>query len=148
VIRKRTIPALAGLACAAFLGVTAPQPTRGAASEPGQEPPAQVTIPEAERLRQNPVPATTESIENGKLMFSSQCTMCHGKSGDGSGDLVARLKLEMPDLTDRGHMAGRTDGELFYTLTQGCQRMPGQKERLKDPVKWDLVNYVRTLAAK
>ena len=58
---------------------------------------------------------------------------------------MARLKLTMPDLTDQEAMGKRTDGELFYILTKGCGRMPAQEERLKDKVKWDLVNYVRTL---
>lgn len=104
-----------------------------------------LVIPDEAKQQQNPVAASAESIDYGKLIFSSQCAMCHGKAGDGTGDLVARLKLTMPDLTDQEAMGKRTDGELFYILTKGCGRMPAQEERLKDKVKWDLVNYVRTL---
>ena len=46
---------------------------------------AVLAIPDEERKRANPVPATAESIDNGKLLFSSQCAMCHGANGDGSG---------------------------------------------------------------
>jgi mono/diheme cytochrome c family protein len=104
-------------------------------------------IPGQESKRENPVDASKESIDYGELIFSSQCTMCHGKAGDGSGDLVERLELTMPDLTDATTMDTWTDGDLFYILTQGHERMPSQKDRLKDKVKWDIINYVRTFSS-
>ncbi|HXV76504.1 MAG TPA: c-type cytochrome, partial [Candidatus Polarisedimenticolaceae bacterium] len=48
-------------------------------------------IPEEARLANNPRPATPESVDNGKLIFASQCTMCHGVTGKGDGDLAGRL---------------------------------------------------------
>jgi cytochrome c5 len=110
-------------------------------------PKPKLVIPDEAKQMQNPVEATKESVDYGKLIFSSQCAMCHGKTGDGTGDLVGRLNLTMPDLSDAAELGKRTDGELFYIMTKGCQRMPAQEERLKDKVKWDLVNYIRTLPA-
>jgi len=140
---KCALPALGVLAGLAFLCVVvALSPAHG---QEGTTTRAPTRIPAAEKNRQNPVPATPESTENGKLLFSSQCTMCHGSAGDGSGVLVERLKLKMPDFTDADGMKERTDGELFYILTKGCGRMPGQEDRFEDEIKWNLVNYVRTL---
>ena len=102
-------------------------------------------IPDEARSRKNPQPATTQSVDSGRLLFASQCGMCHGKDGRGSGDLVERLSLEMPDLTDASLHGVWTDGQLFYVLSQGHGRMPAQ-ERFKEEFRWNLVNYVRTLA--
>lgn len=103
-------------------------------------------IPDEARKRTNPIPVTPETIEYGKLLYSSQCVMCHGASGDGTGDLVERLKLDMPDLTDAAAMTKRTDGDLFYILDVGHKRMPSQGKRLQEDGRWKIVSYVRTLA--
>jgi mono/diheme cytochrome c family protein len=110
-------------------------------------PPAPLDIPAAERDRANPVPPTEESLEYGRRIFESQCAMCHGKTGDGKGDLAPRLKVPVPDLSDPAEQKARTDGELFWVLSNGHGRMTGQGERLSDEVRWHLVNYMRTLAA-
>ncbi len=103
-------------------------------------------IPEDARKRANPHPANAQSLENGKLIFSSQCTMCHGKDGRGTGDLVERLSLKMPDFTNANWHAKWSDGALFYVIYNGHGDMPGQKERLPDETKWHLVNYVRSFS--
>jgi mono/diheme cytochrome c family protein len=104
-------------------------------------------IPEEARDRKNTRPATKESTDYGGLLFSSQCVMCHDKDGRGTGDLVERLSLEIPDLTDPSLHEKWTDGQLFYVLSHGHGRMPDQ-ERFKEEIRWDLVNYIRTLARK
>jgi mono/diheme cytochrome c family protein len=72
--------------------------------------------------------------------------MCHGADGRGSGDLVERLDLEIPDFTNAEWQKLWSDGSLFYVVTKGHGDMPGQKDRFDDKIKWDLVNYVRTFA--
>jgi mono/diheme cytochrome c family protein len=72
--------------------------------------------------------------------------MCHGAKGDGKGDLVPRLGLKMPDLSDPKLQAKRTDGEWFYIITQGHGQMPGEGDRLAATRKWQLINLMRTLA--
>jgi hypothetical protein len=57
-------------------------------------------IPDEEKRRKNPQEATPQSIANGKQIFSSQCAMCHGATGDGKGDLAARIGYKMADFTD------------------------------------------------
>ena len=133
----------AGCGCAMLLllaAVAVPSQT------PEQGADVSAPIPDAARARRNPQPASPESISNGKMVFSSQCTMCHGTKGDGQGDLVSRLKLTIPDFTDPGHQGSRTDGELFYILTHGHGRMRGEGDRLSDEIKWNLVNYIRSLS--
>jgi mono/diheme cytochrome c family protein len=102
-------------------------------------------IPEAERNRPNPIPATPESIESGKDLYSSQCAMCHGAAGNGKGELAGKLNLKVPDFTTSSAMKKRTDGELHYILTRGHGDMPAET-RMGEKELWDMINYVRSLA--
>lgn len=103
-----------------------------------------LVIPESESNRRNPRPANEESIDSGRNFYAS-CTMCHGETGDGTGWLAEKQGFSMPDFTDPEQLARRTDGDLFYILTKGHGDMPG-KERFDEQWRWDLVNYLRTLA--
>lgn len=105
------------------------------------------SIPAEAAQRKNPIRATAEAVENGGLVFSSQCTMCHGTTGKADGSLVARLKLTIPDFTDPTVRERRTDGELFYILTEGHGRMPGEGKRLSDETKWNMIHFIRSLSA-
>jgi len=105
-------------------------------------------IPEGARERPNPYARDPKSIEQGKLVFSSQCVMCHGADGRGTGDLVERLKLDIPDFTDAAWQKEWTDGGFFYVVDNGHGHMPGQQGRFEDDLKWHLVNYVRTFARR
>jgi len=109
---------------------------------------AEVTdvIPESARLRMNPVPPSDESLEHGLFLFSGQCVMCHGASGDGSGDLALRLSIKMPDFTHVKKSSERTDGELFYILTEGHGKMRGDGERFPEEWRWDVINAIREMA--
>ena len=72
--------------------------------------------------------------------------MCHGSDGRGTGDLVERLSLEMPDFTDAKWQSKWSDGAFFYVVSTGHGEMPGQGKRFQEERMWHLVNYVRTFA--
>lgn len=108
--------------------------------------PKPLVIPEEEKNRKNPIPANEESLEIGRKLYASQCALCHGEKGDGKGDLAADLKLSVPDFTTAEWKKKRTDGELFYILSIGHDRMPGQGDRLREVQRWHLVNFLRTFA--
>jgi len=105
-------------------------------------------VPESAKRIRNPVESTPDSVSNGKQIYSSQCVMCHGLGGNGKGDLGITLKYTIPDLTTREAQQARTDGEWFYILTHGHGDMIGEGERLSEKIRWDLVNYLRSLGPK
>src|SRR5260370_42620124 len=74
--------------------------------------------------------------------------MCHGKTGDGKGDLVADMKLEVRDWGDPGSLEKMTDGELFWVISNGKGKMPGEGDRTKERIRWNFVNLVRSFAKK
>lgn len=117
------------------------------AEKPAQAEPAKpLEIPEEEKARKTPVPTSPESAEAGRRLYRSQCAFCHGEKGDGRGEFAQELKLAVPDFTQAEQQKKRTDGDLFYIITEGHDRMPGQKARLRPEQKWHLINFIRSLA--
>jgi len=74
--------------------------------------------------------------------------MCHGKEGDGKGEIAKEMKLTMADFTHPDTLKERTDGEIFYIIKNGHNDMPAEGTRVKAEEAWDLVNYVRAFAKK
>ena len=103
--------------------------------------------PEAAKLA-NPVKSTPASIAQGKKLYDIDCEVCHGKDGDGKGDLAADMKVKLADYRDPAALKERTDGELFYIIKNGKGEMPSEGDRGKPEAMWNLVNYIRSLAKK
>jgi mono/diheme cytochrome c family protein len=109
-------------------------------------PPSYAAIPADAAKQANPVKSSPESLARAKKWWTIDCAMCHGKDGDGKGDLAASMKLQIADFTNPATLKDRTDGELFYIIKKGHDEMPPEGERVKPEENWDLVNYVRSLA--
>jgi hypothetical protein len=54
----------------------------------------------------------------------------------------------MHDWREPASLAGMTDGEIFYIIAKGKGKMPGEDNRLPDPMCWNLVNLVRHFAKR
>ena len=122
----------------------APGPTATTPAEPAG--PHVFTISAEDAARKNPVNFTDVSVERGKKIYVTQCAMCHGEKGDGKGEIVEEMGITPPDLTKPETLKKRTDGELFTIIGQGATVMPGQAKRLSDRHRWQIVNYLRSLA--
>jgi mono/diheme cytochrome c family protein len=135
-------------ALVALASVAAQSPEPSPAPDPAApESAVPAPIPDEARLRKNPRTATSESIGNGEEVYASRCVMCHGANGDGKGSLVGKLDVQIPDFSKPTTLSQRTDGDLFYIVTQGHGRMPASGTRLREDQEWDLVNFLRTLSA-
>lgn len=99
-----------------------------------------------ERERKNPIRFTDVSVARGKKVFLTQCTMCHGEKGDGTGDLAKQMNVNMPDLTKPDTLKNLTDGEVFKIIGVGNEVMPGQEKRMRDTQRWNIVNFLRSLS--
>ena len=106
------------------------------------------TIPVDAAKRENPVKSTEESLARGKKQYGYDCAMCHGKTGNGKGDVAVDMKLAMNDESNPSVLKDRTDGELFYIIQKGKDQMPPEGARVKEETIWDMVNYIRSLAKK
>ena len=109
-------------------------------------------LPEDADKTKNPTPATAESIERGKALYldkaKGNCIFCHGETGAGNEANFPKLRRKPADLTNKERMTSMTDGEVFWKITKGIRGiMPaGEKKMPEATERWDVVNYVRTLA--
>ena len=138
----KTLPILSGLLLFVLWGVAqeAPKPADASSSISA--------IPVDAAQKTNPIKPTAESLARGKRQFGYDCAMCHGKAGDGTGDVAADMKLKMKNHTDPTTLKNLTDGELFYIIQKGKDQMPPEGDRVKNEEIWDMVNYVRSFAKK
>jgi mono/diheme cytochrome c family protein len=138
----KTLPILFGLLLFVLWGAAqeAPKPADASSSISA--------IPVDAAQKTNPIKPTAESLARGKRQFGYDCAMCHGKAGDGSGDVAADMKLKMKNHTDPATLKNLTDGELFYIIKKGKDQMPPEGDRVKNEEIWDMVNYVRSFAKK
>ena len=98
--------------------------------------------------RVNPVKSSPEGLAEARKVFGYDCAMCHGDKGDGKGEVVESMKLEMHDWREPSTLAGKTDGDLFIIITKGKGKMMGEGDRAAEKLRWNLVNLVRAMAAK
>lgn len=117
-------------------------------TDKAQSPAEEYKITPADAARVNPVKSTPEGLAEARKAFKYDCEMCHAALGDGKGELVESMKLTMHDWRDPASLAGKTDGELFYIITKGKGKMTGEGDRLPEKLRWNMVNLVRSFAAK
>ncbi len=98
--------------------------------------------------RRPSVPYHAISVANGTRLYQESCAVCHGVAGYGDGPGAKGLKPKPANLTAK-HTGDHTAGDLFWWLTEGFQRtaMPGFKDSLNEEERWDLINFIRTIAA-
>lgn len=100
--------------------------------------------PRREAEKQNPIPAEPASIARGKALYAGNCVVCHGPSGKGDGPKAIELNLKPSDLSS-SHVAGESDGALYWKITSGHSPMPAFQKMIADEERWNVVNYLRTL---
>ena len=105
--------------------------------------------PEAAK-KVNPVPSTPESIAAGEAIYLRRCRACHGR--DGTGGQPKDAGSEAPsNLVDRETTFGSTDGELYHVIRNGVGpafEMEPWDDRLSETDTWNLINFMKDLAAK
>lgn len=109
-------------------------PIEGAAYIPGMGSPV------------NPVDADDVSIQRGSELFTLNCVICHGEEGSGDGIIGTFFTNKPANLTSTTVQA-LSDGAIFLVISNGVEgRMPPLNENFSVRERWDLVNFVRTLA--
>lgn len=104
-------------------------------------------VPLAEKDRKNPLTLSEAHLAAAKQIYGDQCANCHGDGGKGDGSDAMMYDPAPSDLTDTAKVSKRSDGEIYYQITEGRKPMPSFKKKLTDEQRWQLVLYVRSLAA-
>jgi mono/diheme cytochrome c family protein len=99
--------------------------------------------------RPNPVKATEAAVEAGRRHYLTFCAPCHGPEGKGgvTGPVATKF-IPPPDLTNADLQKQRTDGYWHHYILAGGAVMPAYAEALSSHEAWQIVTYLRTLAAK
>jgi mono/diheme cytochrome c family protein len=93
----------------------------------------------------NPVKGDAAATAEGKKTYTQYCVPCHGGKGKGDGIAAPGLSKPPADHTS-DFVQGQTDGAIFWIISQGNSPMPSYKTTLTDAQRWQLVNFIRTLA--
>ena len=136
------LPAAAVFFASGFLALLVPK-----AQEPPKNGTNIWTAPARAARKQNPTLADGKSIARGKDLFLSACLPCHGPSGRGDGPAAAALERKPGNLSE-ARMWQQADGAIFWKISEGNSPMPSFQETFSEAQRWDIVNYVRTLAPK
>jgi mono/diheme cytochrome c family protein len=100
---------------------------------------------DVKRMR-NPVPADPAGIAAGKAVYGHKCANCHGVTGDGKGGDAYMYSVQPAPFNNPATLAGKTDGELFWKISEGRRPMPGFRKRLTETERWQVIRYIRTFA--
>jgi mono/diheme cytochrome c family protein len=128
------------------------QPSYGTQEEPRPVPAYSIPVEGpayilANGAPENPVPADEVSIARGKQLFMTHCITCHGEAGKGNGTVAAFFTKKKPADLSSAIIQSKNDGAIFLTISNGFGFMPALNENFTVRERWDIVNFVRTLAA-
>ncbi|MDT7042382.1 c-type cytochrome [Candidatus Nitronereus thalassa] len=106
----------------------------------------------AARSLKNPFTTSQEAIDQGKTLYEGRvfCAACHGKDGTGLPSDVDPTTARYPfprDFTDPKWQTARTDGELFWVLTEGSHGTDMASflpMYLAEKDAWQIIMYIRT----
>jgi cytochrome c5 len=129
---------LSAFITAAFLAISIP-----AISNPA---PQAATPAPIYPVMQNPIKPTAAGQADAKRIYTQDCAMCHGATGDAKTDMAPIVKLTQ-DWTDPNTLAAKPDGELFTVIRNGSGMMPAESTpRASDTQVWNLVLYIRSFS--
>lgn len=103
----------------------------------------------------NPIPFSTEVLDEGKVLYTNFCSHCHGGTGNGDGKVVEVGGFPPPPSYSTGNstrtsgpMKDLTAGQIFHTITYGYNMMGSHASQLDKEQRWKIVYYVQTLQGK
>ena len=103
--------------------------------------------PASAAAKKNPVAGNASAEAEGKKIYMTTCSPCHGPTGKGDGPAAAALNPKPANYTTSA-IAAETDGSLFWKLSEGRGAMVAFKNTLSEEQRWSLIAYIRTLQGK
>lgn len=98
----------------------------------------------------NLIANTPKHLAEGKKLFITFCSPCHGVTGQGDG-LVVQHGYPPPPSYSKGQssrggaMKDLTDGKIYHTITYGVNAMGSYASQVAPEERWKIVMYVHHL---
>lgn len=96
----------------------------------------------AARTLVNPIPATKEVVEEGKVLYGRYCAACHGPGGEGDGKVADQYK-GVANLVAKAKVS--TEGHIYHVITYGKGRMWPHGSQVNPEERWKIVHFVKSL---
>src|SRR3990170_5333562 len=80
-----------------------------------------------------------DTLANGRQLYETNCTACHGESGSGE-------VLGAADFTDLRVVANQAPRDFYLVVTQGEGSMPAWQGRLSQEERWGVIDYLFTFS--
>jgi glucose/arabinose dehydrogenase len=95
--------------------------------------------PDSTKEVKNPYEGQQAAEQAGKLLYARNCLSCHGKTGQGTGNVPSLIDAKLGDVPS---------GEVFWFITKGSKPngMPSWAF-LPAAKRWQLVTYVKSLGS-
>ena len=92
----------------------------------------------------NPLDSMALSGYEGGQLYDIYCAICHGKNGNGQGNLVKMEKiLGVPSYADAGRAI--TEGSVYHVIYYGKNTMGSYKNQINEKERWQVIDYVMGL---
>jgi len=101
------------------------------------------SISYSEAALKNPLEATPENIEAGKVQYERFCQHCHGETGKGDG-LAGKAYKGVPVYSSDA-LKTMNDGHIYHVITNGKGRMWPHGSQVSPQNRWKIVLYVHEL---
>ena len=91
-----------------------------------------------------PFPFSAEVLERGRERYNIYCSVCHGETGDGYGEVVHR-GFKKPDSFFEDRLRQAPLGHFYDVITNGFGTMASNAVQVEPRDRWAIAAYIRTL---
>jgi mono/diheme cytochrome c family protein len=122
-----------------------------AAPPPGECPQPRFTgrAPDQYYTLRNPLESSARALQAGERLYLAKngCSICHGKRGDGKGQLAAQFDPRPRNFACAETVKGIPDGQLFWIIRFGSPgtSMPDHPDFTDEQI-WQIILHLRRLA--
>lgn len=93
----------------------------------------------------NPFKPTKEVLAEAKLVYNTNCKVCHGDKGEGNGSIVeSGAYPPVPAYKERLPLL--KEGQMFHSITYGKNLMGSYSAQITVDETWKVILYIQQLA--
>ncbi|MDX2002969.1 MAG: cytochrome c [Chitinophagales bacterium] len=99
----------------------------------------------AGRELRNPLANNEEILKLGQDVYTVNCAICHGETGDGKGNIVV-VGAYPPVPAYKERLSTINEGKMFHSITYGKGLMGSYAPQVTPKERWAVIYYIQKLA--